>query len=122
MFSLFGTQKQRIYLDTAAATKLAPEVILAMRPYLEEHFGNPSAIYMEGRTAHAAVERARAQIAQLISASPELLAACRIMASVLMGFTSAELVSRVAEIHGPTFDEGHEAIWVAINKAIRGVK
>lgn len=55
--------------------------------------------------------------ARLIAAAPELLAACRLMAAALMGFTAGELHSRAGEVHGPTFDEAQEAIWSAIRKA-----
>ena len=37
-----------IYLDNAATTKTAPEVVDAMLPYFTEHFGNPSSVYSVG--------------------------------------------------------------------------
>lgn len=65
---------QRIYLDYAAATPLDPDVVAAMEPYLAEAFGNPSSIHEEGRTARAAVEQAREEIAGYIGArSGELI-------------------------------------------------
>ena len=54
MFNLFG-KKRRIYLDTAAATPVRKEVRAAMLPYLENEFGNPSAIHAEGIAARSAV-------------------------------------------------------------------
>lgn len=37
--------KRLIYMDNAATTKTAPEVVEAMLPYFSEHFGNPSSVY-----------------------------------------------------------------------------
>jgi cysteine desulfurase len=56
----------QIYLDFNASTPLAPEVIEAMRPFLTEHFGNPSSHHWAGAPAKEAVERARAQVAALL--------------------------------------------------------
>ena len=61
---------QRIYLDHAATTAVAPEVFQAMQPYLAAAFGNPSGVYAEAREARAALEKARAQVAGLIGADP----------------------------------------------------
>jgi cysteine desulfurase len=58
--------KQPIYLDYNATTPLDPAVVAAMRPYLEQHFGNPSSGHAYGHTAKEAVERARAQVAGLL--------------------------------------------------------
>src|SRR5512145_1022299 len=55
-----------IYLDHNATTPVLPEVVDAMLPYLREHFGNPSSDHIYGRTAQAAVMRARAQVAGLL--------------------------------------------------------
>jgi cysteine desulfurase len=55
-----------IYLDHNATTPIAPEVLDAMRPYLEDRFGNPSSAHEHGRLAREAVERARAQVAALL--------------------------------------------------------
>jgi cysteine desulfurase len=60
-----------IYLDYNATTPLDPVVIEAMLPYLREHFGNPSSAHSYGQTAHAAVDRARQQVAQLLGAQPD---------------------------------------------------
>ncbi|MBK7384306.1 MAG: cysteine desulfurase [Flavobacteriales bacterium] len=60
----------RIYLDNAATTPLAPEVFDAMLPYLKEHFGNPSAIHAFGRKTRAAVEQARRTVAGLLNCAP----------------------------------------------------
>jgi cysteine desulfurase len=60
----------RIYFDNAATTAPDPRVLEAMRPYLDEFWGNPSSLYAEGRQAREAVERARAQVAGLLGAEP----------------------------------------------------
>ncbi len=60
-----------IYLDYNATTPLDPAVLDAMTPYLQTHFGNPSSAHVYGKTAHDAVERARAQVAALIGAQPD---------------------------------------------------
>jgi cysteine desulfurase len=59
-----------IYLDYNASTPIAPEVAAAMRPFLTEHFGNPSSLHWAGAPAKASVEQARAQVARLLGASP----------------------------------------------------
>ena len=54
-----------IYLDNNATTKLAPEVLDAMLPYLRESYGNASSVqHRMGREANQAVSLARLQIAQ----------------------------------------------------------
>lgn len=64
-------EQQPIYLDYNATTPLTPLVIAAMRPFLEEHFGNPSSSHPYGRIAKDAVASARNQVAVLIGASSE---------------------------------------------------
>ncbi len=61
---------QRIYFDNAATTKLAPEVIEVMMPYLTERFGNPSSIYSYGREAKMAVEESRKKVAAHLNCKP----------------------------------------------------
>src|ERR1700760_2641165 len=58
-----GQARGMIYLDYQATTPLAPEALAAMRPLLEEAFGNPHSPHRMGRAAKAAVEVARDQIA-----------------------------------------------------------
>lgn len=61
-------KQKRIYLDYAATTPQSPEVLEVMKPYFEEEFGNPSAIYEHGRKAKLVVDRARKKVARLIGA------------------------------------------------------
>jgi cysteine desulfurase len=60
-----------IYLDHNATTPVLPEVRDAMGPYLAGRFGNPSSGHPFGRAAREAVERARQQVAGLLSCEPE---------------------------------------------------
>ena len=62
---------ERIYVDNAATTKVAPEVLEAMLPYFTQDYGNPSSIYAEGRKAKSAIEHAREQVAAAIGADPK---------------------------------------------------
>ncbi len=59
---------QPVYLDYNATTPIAPEVLTAMRPYLEENFGNPSSTHRCGQLARTGVETARAQVAVMLGA------------------------------------------------------
>ena len=65
------TADAAIYLDHNATTPIAPEVLDAMRPYLEDRFGNPSSAHRYGAVAHRAVEGARAQVAALLGCEPD---------------------------------------------------
>jgi cysteine desulfurase len=58
-----------IYLDNNATTRVAPEVLAAMQPYLAEFYGNPSSAHTLGREMKSAVERARKQVAGLLGAA-----------------------------------------------------
>ena len=59
-------QKRRVYLDTAAAAPIWPEVVGAMEPYLTVSFGNPSALHYEGQQARRAVDVARELVARYL--------------------------------------------------------
>ncbi|MDT8384890.1 MAG: cysteine desulfurase family protein [Gammaproteobacteria bacterium] len=59
-----------IYLDYNATTPLDERVLEVMLPYLREQFGNPSSGYRLGRTARAAMDTAREQVATLVNAHP----------------------------------------------------
>ena len=61
---------KRIYLDNAATTKLAPEALEAMTPYLTEIYGNPSSPHYFGQQVAAALDKARQQVAKAINAEP----------------------------------------------------
>ncbi|OLP16679.1 cysteine desulfurase NifS [Leptolyngbya sp. 'hensonii'] len=57
-----------IYLDNNATTKVDPEVVQAMLPYLTEFYGNPSSMHSFGGQVGKAVKQAREQVAALLGA------------------------------------------------------
>ncbi len=57
-----------IYVDNNATTRIAPEVLEAMLPYLNEYYGNPGSIHTFGGQVAHAVEKARLQLAGLLGA------------------------------------------------------
>lgn len=59
-----------IYLDHAATTPMAEEVIEAMLPFFREGFGNPSSIHQWGRRAKSALDQSRNTIAQVLGTEP----------------------------------------------------
>ncbi len=60
-----------VYLDNNATTRVAPEVLEAMMPYLSEFYGNPSSMHTFGGQVGMAVKEAREHLAALIGAQPE---------------------------------------------------
>ena len=60
-----------IYLDNAATTKTAPEVVEAMLPYFTEMYGNPSSVYDFAGKSKDAVTKGREQIANVLGAQKE---------------------------------------------------
>lgn len=62
---------KKIYLDYNASTPIAPEVAEAMKPFLMQHFGNPSSNHWAGEPAKEAVESARRQVADLLQCQPD---------------------------------------------------
>ncbi len=60
-----------IYLDNAATTKTAPEVVEAMLPYFTEHYGNPSSIYQFAAANKEVIDKSREKIAGMLGAKRE---------------------------------------------------
>ncbi len=58
--------RKGIYLDYAASTPLDKKVMEAMMPYLRRHYGNPSSMHGFGQKTRAAIEKARAQVAEFL--------------------------------------------------------
>lgn len=66
-----GEEKRLIYLDNAATTRTAPEVVEAMLPYFSELYGNPSSVYEFSQKSREAVTKARETIAKSLGARTE---------------------------------------------------
>lgn len=62
-----------LYFDNAATTPIDHRVLASMLPYIEEGYQNPSSPYRSGREIRQAIERARTQVATLISADPKAI-------------------------------------------------
>jgi cysteine desulfurase len=60
-----------IYMDNNATTRVAPEVVEAMMPYLTEAYGNPSSMHTFGGLVGQALKKARCQVAALLGADEE---------------------------------------------------
>ncbi|MBW8039841.1 MAG: cysteine desulfurase [Planctomycetes bacterium] len=98
--------KKPIYLDYNATTPHDPEVIVAMLPYLEKHFGNPSSSHWYGIRTKNAVENARRQVASLLNCQPDEIV-----------FTSGGTESNNYAIKGTAFahrDKGNHIITTQI--------
>lgn len=62
---------REVYLDHAATTYLDPRVKEEMEPYWMEEYGNPSSLYLRGRRAKDALDKARAIVARILNCKPE---------------------------------------------------
>jgi len=60
-----------IYMDNNATTKVAPEVLEAMQPFLSNLYGNPSSAYTFGGKVARDIREAREQVASILGASPD---------------------------------------------------
>jgi len=65
------TTRELIYLDNAATTQPAPEVVTAMRETLEVEYGNPSSRHGMGLSADKRLRIARAQVARRLGVPPK---------------------------------------------------
>jgi len=95
-----------VYLDYNATTPIDDEVATAMRPYLDQYFGNPSSSHSYGIQTKKAVENARQQIAALLNCRPDEIV-----------FTSGGSESNNWAIKGIAFqqrDKGNHIITSAI--------
>ena len=60
----------KVYLDNAATTPMAPEIIQMMSEMMKTDFGNPSSVHSFGRKSRIIIEKARKTIAELLNTSP----------------------------------------------------
>ena len=65
------TRSKRIYLDHSATTPLDPRVLEAMVPYLSDHWGNPSSLYIEAQEARKGPDGSRNTIAGCLGCKPQ---------------------------------------------------
>ena len=121
-----------IYLDNNATTKIAPEVIDAMKPFLDEFWGNPSSPYNHGNQVKRAIDKARIQVASLIGAEDpnEIIFTSGGSESNNMALQSgvqtlgneSVVISSPTEhsaILGPIEElqkKGHKVIWLGVNE------
>lgn len=91
------SSKAPIYLDYNATTPVDSEVIQAMEPFFREHFGNPSSSHYYGSITRTAIEKARLQVARLISAKAQEIV-----------FTSGGTESNNMAIQGVAFANQHK--------------
>ncbi len=61
---------KQVYLDNSATTPVAPEVVEAMTPYLQQDYGNASSLHNLGREARKAIEESRGEISQTLGVTP----------------------------------------------------
>ena len=64
-------EKQFIYADNAATTKMSDVAVKAMLPYLQEIYANASSVHLLGQQSAAALFRARQQVAQVLNCAPK---------------------------------------------------
>jgi len=60
----------QVYFDNAATTPIDEQVFEEMKPFMLEHYGNPSSIHSHGRKVRTAIERSRKKVAELLNAAP----------------------------------------------------
>jgi cysteine desulfurase len=116
-----GQSHELIYLDCSATTPLAPEVLDAMRPYLEGGFGNASGAYSVGRKARSAVEEARRTVASVLGCeSGEVVFTSGGSESDNLAIRGAALAARAAggRPHLVTTAVEHKAVLATVHEAV----
>jgi len=127
-----NSNTQLAYLDNNATTRVAPEVLQEMLPYLSEFYGNPSSIHQFGEQVGKAIERARVQVQKLIGAthsSEVIFTSCATEAtstainSAIEAFPNRkEIITSVIE-HPATLElcqmlerKGYTVHWIGVDK------
>src|SRR3989344_7790695 len=62
---------KRIYLDYAATSPIHPKVAKAMAEFQNKYWGNPNSVHREGQKARAAIDFARAELAEFLHCKPQ---------------------------------------------------
>lgn len=110
-----------IYLDNAATTKVAPEVLYAMLPYYLDEFGNPGSLHGYGRRAKDAVDTARKQVAEFFCTTPDHIiftsGGTESNNMVFRGLESSLLMSNKKHILISALE--HDSVWHAAH-SLRG--
>ena len=109
-----------IYLDNAATTKIDPDVLEAMMPWLTDHYGNPSSAYSIGIEAKTAIEKARETIANAINAEPTEIyftsGGTESDNTVLMNSRKSTVITDLMEHHAVLECMSEHAIYVDVDK------
>ena len=91
------SQQPIYYFDNNATTRVAPEVVDAMVPFLRDHWGNPSSVYAFGKQIAKDIEHAREKVAALVNAEPREII-----------FTSCGTESNNSAIHAALATHSHK--------------
>jgi len=110
----------KVYLDNAATTPMAPEVIERMAEVMRNNFGNPSSIHSFGRDSKAIIEIARRDVAKMINAeAKEIIFTSGGTEADNMAITCAVNDGGVTRIISSTIE--HHAVGHSI-ESMKGVK
>ena len=74
-----------IYLDNAATTKTAPEVVQAMLPYFSEYYGNPSSIYDFAGKSKEAITKGRERSQKFLEQRKKKFISQQVVPSLITG-------------------------------------
>lgn len=107
-----------IYLDNAATTKISPEVLDAMMPYLTDNFGNAGTLYGLGRKAADAVAHARQQVADMLNCEPEqiIFTSGGTEANNLVFFGLRQYLTDINKTHIITSSVEHDSVLKSVQK------